>query len=888
MSLPLLFVYEINKFRANPKSYGDRLDKICKEMADIKRKKKIYDELLTFKEKLKKQGSLPPVKLNSTLNKVADLRVETLLESPDVNDLMEIAKASASGFKKIFQINQEFNENPISFIVEALIDPKDDDKNCRKALLEHNVKYVGFNDMEEGIKNGRLTMILSDEISGGAKDNKSKEQQILDMINIYRRNTKLAGEYIDEVRIEAKKQKAPSSYIDSVNKLVAHCYSVGKLQPVALNPILTHLADSFSKNPPDVMNKAKLDEFVKTKINSFSHIYGCYSTEEDDPENIVKYSLTSEDDNIAFESKMAFLSKNSSEIGVAYNAKKHTVVFVAVDGFLEGEALSFDEAITDEINHMRSQPKDFINMISKLKDIKKWNTAQKTTAFKNIISDVSKRKLQKEVTIHDNLNAACMELIQHSEGKKGLFREEEEVMKIRLQHYVHGAKHVFQIIERGTQDPKEVFLNMLIHEREGMDNLEMMFFEKARFIGVAHAQIQANKWATVIMIVDELRNPVPGQFIDDLRDEVNHIRVYPKSYIKVFQEIHDKPEIDDNNKDKEMIKKEALNMLNFCKRSKNYIAMVKNEFLMNAAEARLESILNRENQEPLNVFLQEHCREYNESMEFVNKGFKTARSFLCSNLMNIEDSDKVCKNTIFHQKYDNYGFAYDEGSKVAVAIFTDIATSPILEKDPPVSRLWDKLSRPKLSNDEIKQLKKDFEAMDTHKFGYLFPEAVVSIMDLIGDDFKEKNPIYYEAFQILNTMSNNAYGIYFQQFVKGVEKVMQLQEKNRWEEIYDSLVANSENGVLDYHVLYDIMKNLNYDYTEDEIKDIVYKISQDGFEIEKKNQGKEIEEEDTKGKKGKGKDTGKGKSSNDEFTFLSKEKFMQIIVSIESNWQLKK
>ncbi len=813
MSLTQLYLHEINKLRANPQSYVEKFQKICAELKSVKRKKRLYEELLDFVEKLKKAPPVGPLKLSPELSNVADVRIDSILKKGGFHDddFMEISHKNASGFEEIYQIFDKYNQNPPNFLTDQLMDARDEEKTNRKLLFDPNIYYIGICDLEKAKKNNLILLVFSDDVDTEvSNEKKTKDEQILEYINIIRADTKVASPAFEEILVEARKVKASQKYLDNIQNLLEICYNSGMVGPLTINDSLCEIAKSYIKNPRNIANKKHLETQAKTLINNFNLLFGGYCSYVDDNEEIIRSMLTHEDDQISISSRNAIIGKNIKYIGIAYNAPSKTTVIVGSDKFEEGAEDPFEETFTAEFNKLRNNPKSFDKIIAQQKERKKWASVKYTNSLKNLGGEIGKHRGLKELHLNSILCDACEEYLNHADQKKGLFREEEEIMQLRLSHYCSGYKVTLMMIDQGSKKPVEVLLNMLLNERDGSGNLTTVFNEKVRYIGVFNGQIMG-KTSTVAMLADDVRDLIEKPFLESFHDELNHIRIYPKSYIKVFQGLHDNPEKDSFNDNTTRIKDESLMMKYFLKSSRTFGGLNKNEFLTKACEARVAYFLKHQDavlsctQEDLKAFLSDYCQGYNIYEQVAVRGFVNARNFLCSAILNIYDNEKIVKKIVFSPKYYNFGIAYDEDSQLVVVVFADQANAIQTYNEPVVSRLWKKLERPIFSEDETNQLRRDFQELDTCNLGFIYPNNIVTFMDMVPD-FKELNPFYYEAFQNLNTVENNKAGIQFEQFEEAVAKVIKLQTKDRWEELYEMLVKNSDSEGIDFSFLWSTMK----------------------------------------------------------------------------------
>ena len=85
-----------------------------------------------------------------------------------------------------------------------------------------------------------------------------------------------------------------------------------------------------------------------------------------------------------------------------------------------------------------------------------------------------------------------------------------------------------------------------------------------------------------------------------------------------------------------------------------------------------------------------------------------------------------------------------------------------------------------MTEDEVLQIQKDFKVFDVMNSGYVKPETMIVFMNRVKG-FAEKNPVYYQAWNHLNTEENNSNGVNSEEFVNSVGNVMKLYTvENKW------------------------------------------------------------------------------------------------------------
>jgi len=137
-------------------------------------------------------------------------------------------------------------------------------------------------------------------------------------------------------------------------------------------------------------------------------------------------------------------------------------------------------------------------------------------------------------------------------------------------------------------------------------------------------------------------------------------------------------------------------------------------------------------------------------------------------------------------------------------------------------------NRPLLTQDEINQIKNDFNLLDITKSGSIKPNLILVFMEK-NKNFQKLNPFYFSALKNLNSEENNKNGIKVDQFIKEIKKVIREKveddkenfEKN-WQEYYNLFFnENEKNKVLNKEKLEEILNKVGYKLNEDEINLII-------------------------------------------------------------------
>ena len=168
-----------------------------------------------------------------------------------------------------------------------------------------------------------------------------------------------------------------------------------------------------------------------------------------------------------------------------------------------------------------------------------------------------------------------------------------------------------------------------------------------------------------------------------------------------------------------------------------------------------------------------------------------------------------------------------ENDKIKVNLNNEI-NKTVEEKEIIVQNNSNNLNRPLLTQDELNQIKNDFNLLDITKSGFIKPNLILVFMEK-NKVFQKLNPFYFSALKNLNTEENNKNGIKVDQFIKEIKKVIREKveddkenfEKN-WQEYYNLYFnENEKNKVLNKEKLEEILNKVGYKLNEDEINLII-------------------------------------------------------------------
>ena len=165
-----------------------------------------------------------------------------------------------------------------------------------------------------------------------------------------------------------------------------------------------------------------------------------------------------------------------------------------------------------------------------------------------------------------------------------------------------------------------------------------------------------------------------------------------------------------------------------------------------------------------------------------------------------------------------------KGKKIKKIEKNEVNTFEIKENDYP--SLIKNVKRPNFTEDEILEMKNDFNNLDINNEGKIKPSLILLFAEK-NENFKKKTPIYYEALKDLNNKENNLNGVSFEEFVDSVKNVI----KENYTKNYNNWGENYLNNFNDKDSLFNAIKDLGFDISDEEINNLISKM---GNNIDKK------------------------------------------------------
>jgi Ca2+-binding EF-hand superfamily protein len=298
--------------------------------------------------------------------------------------------------------------------------------------------------------------------------------------------------------------------------------------------------------------------------------------------------------------------------------------------------------------------------------------------------------------------------------------------------------------------------------------------------------------------------------------------------------------------------------LGFCYELKEYLFSAKIMPKFEISPDISEAIKDRFNtNEPAAVLSQNDLREYLK--EYVNNtfycgmfsGVVTPEMFIKSQITTTESSevenlnagrfnsgaflarliiDETNFNTIssiFGYQFRYTNIQFDLETDIVIGFFVDHAVEKTVIEVPLDIR--QKVRRPQFTHDELEQMRNDFNRLDILGVGFVRPDTIVTFMNS-SMRFVNNNPVYYQAFKILNTIENNELGVNVNQFMDSVADVISKFTNQNWETIFSLLTTDNTKRKFDKEMFVETLQKLGYKIHKSEAEDMF-----DRFALEKPN-----------------------------------------------------
>ena len=503
-------------------------------------------------------------------------------------------------------------------------------------------------------------------------------------------------------------------------------------------------------------------------------------------------------------------SKNDSKQS-SRNESRNSTFKSGSRRFSKNPSGNFEGDFISEVNYLRADPsliKDDINNFEK--DIKQ-SYSNKPNLLKNVnqlfsnIRNTKTNQIQRDEKLSLLANQ-YMEELKNSNSKKFYTKNQNELEKdLKMDFEEIKISHNY-ISTSNT--PRKALFEMIFNEKDlPNSNGDDLINSKVHFIGICHEKIKDIP-VTIVIVTDSNKLLKEKPLIEGLISEINKLRNNPLTYLKY-------------------ISKKSNSYQSLCEARKvNSIKI--NDNLVRAAENRINDVdqkKNNLNNEELIKFLSQYGERFRHVKEYVSPKKKFAKEFVCD-MIQKTNLDEILLN----KEFNYIGFSESKKGNLVI-LFADNFDMKNTTTQISIPNLKRKVKRPNFTQDEIDQMKNDFNTFDITRTGKIKPNIILIFLEKEKEYCKE-NPFYLLALRKLNTHKNNLDGINVNDFIDAVSYVIREQNEedfeNNWAQVFNIYFDDSpKSKILNKEKLIEIINEMGFETTEDEINEMIDKMGED-------------------------------------------------------------
>lgn len=878
--------------RKNPSKMIQDLETIKYAIMNTKKDSQINEEVEKVVEALKKLKSVKPLRVSEGLSRAANKQIEVFLQSGEAEfnqttssnrETAEVVvKRYVTKCGKIHQIQDSSNDEN-RFLSRVFITNTDKEKKNRQILLNDDLMYFGI-----GVKNlGRhflVNLLFTDEVE--EKPEYNIDDAIVDEINNLR--TKSDSVLLHYTDVERKVLNARAHLNEhEIDKFYDYINSKGNSnKALRRDPILDELAYQMLHHSSENDNiklvnhqdgvyipaQENLEAITNRILSNYKFVenFIVQGPPQDQEEVIQRLLFTGrkhDNDNID-NIDILLLNKNIENIGVAYEESEHPktkqkIAFVSIfviDSFSAAPKKPYVELFKEEITRLRKNPKSFSDDLNKFlnKFSHKYADQEKLKASVEKVENFLKTaetlpELIYTQELHDAANEYCY-FIKNSRNQK-FYEEEDELLKLRLDHYIENYRHFAELISYGSYEPNEMIVSLLIKEAEKDLKKSVnasLLGRSFKYYGVCERFLREKSLVCIILTDTAKRRQIHDrQFKQDLIQDLNNVRRYPKAYMKYvgvefnpFKLINSKStpeeilidflchtrcyqELQEEKQLNEAAQRYVFDIINENKDTLNSSTAISN--IVNKVSSDKNIKLKNESPEFLRQLLSNYCsgftkvcnivennyedlkakiRLYTDQKEGQERGHINSKEYLIHIL-----KDEENRNNIFSLNANFIGICVHEERKLVNIILTNDFSSQTNLID--TSKVWQKKApRPDLTDDEKDYIRRDFKRLDIFNMGVIYPYIICKIFE--DQNLHSLNFIYFEALNGFQTEKPEEAkkGVNMEKFVEIVKHYMSLFSDREW--IIAYTVLKGRHSLVENTRFKNLLEELKFKFNEDE------------------------------------------------------------------------
>lgn len=243
-------------------------------------------------------------------------------------------------------------------------------------------------------------------------------------------------------------------------------------------------------------------------------------------------------------SNKSYSEANSDQNNNSYNRETSS----------ESWEVQLKDLFKEELKRLRKNPRDFIPEIQQMK--KTYTNINRYSGLKDNIDDIlvflNQATPLPEIELDTQLSLACNEYIDFLIDTKNCFNyyaEEDDLLRLRLQHYVYGFKNTCQYVIYQRKNISEIILNLLLEENIRQNKKGLVFFGKNfKYYGIAEKKVRG-KMLLVLIFTDYIQKftSVVERIKESFLKDLAFLRKYPRAFIKFLYGFRSNEKSTNNN-----------------------------------------------------------------------------------------------------------------------------------------------------------------------------------------------------------------------------------------------------------------------------------------------------------------------------------------------------
>lgn len=831
----------LNHYRTEPESAALHLEEKINSKGNKNSKE------LAIIANIRKNSSMPALKLSSSLNKLAKNKISLIESNEDSKETDEDRdrrfNINLKGFLHVLEIAVELDMSNLDldfFSIDKF--PKSE---TYFMLYDKTYNYIGLEAKQIQGDIFKVVFCLADNVFD--EDNKPLDQRIVEAINVFRIAPRRKTEELLSIN-------GPKEFMKDVQEFTKRL-SCSSLHPLTREKILDEIAsDVYSKykanefsNPSD---EKQLREIAEKSISNFERIHCAILKDVESANTAINMMIANPKEkleNLIF-SRKNVNGKSMRYIGIYFEnlGKKNSIIIVTLDNFIEGSSKQFSKVFEEELNRLRLNPDSYagdltiflndipnksykLNLIKNVKDLKKIIKAQNPLG--NIKNSIE-------------LNRACQDYIYHTNEKEELYREEDDLLLERLNLYISGHTKAKLFVGYFSK-PEKFITHLLVSENDkSNESRKSLLDEDYRYFGCYQTLLNERK-ITILILTNNVEERNQYSIDEENLMMCNIARTNPRILCKFVSEYMTNlsQKITQNTISKKKKNNEELeNQMEYCKYLNYYLKTCRiqqkfnlNELLSTPINVKLSNNDLEFNEENLRIFLKEYVNnayyclsisggilKEDYFMDHDDNEIYLAGKFLIRNFVENREIDMAKR--FFNFALNEINAGYNKSVESVMIMICD-NVSEKLKMEIPIDFVQT-VNRPNFTVDEINQLRNDFSKFDVLDRKFIRPDTILCFMSNCEKTVLN-NPIYYYAFKKLNTVENNEEGINVNQFMDAVSEVISQFERRDWENLFKLVTKKSKSKQFDKTHFFNLLKRLGYQMGESEANEVFDRLNLD-------------------------------------------------------------